>query len=629
MKHKYLLLIPILCTSYLISCQLGDKVINTTAEILDEETILKRQEFDSFCDEFFVEYLGSNAYYWNVYTINSQNFGYERDENYTATYQEYHLYTKEEKEQIYNEYNTYLEYLYTYEYDKLSQSQQISYDYIAFFLEKNSEYYNKDNGFDDLIDLNYIDSYGGSVADFDSMIKEYKIYSELDLIDINNYIKSTKESFSSYTNFVKDRIEYGYPLSDTTLDKMISFLDEITSQGECYYLYDVVENKIASSSLSDDKKAYYKGEITSSLTDYYLPAVKNLSSSLSSLKGNCKEEGYYQKYGTKAQNMYKFNLEYLLGYSDINMDDYIKEIEDGINDYLTEINKIIIKLYYSLSSTERESFLEYVNGTKTLSNFTDPDEIILYLKEFSKTIVPELENEPDITFSYMDEAVGNITTTVAYYLKSPLDNNLSENITLNGKYLNDDKDELLLTIAHEGYPGHLYEYCYLKELGLSNISTIMTNTGHGEGWACYVQEKLYDYIKDNTTDKGLKLYCDYSKYNFLLSYLLYTRIDVGINYEGWTILELEEYLSLNGYNIDVATDLFETLIEMPTAYAAYGYGSLKMHNYHTNAKNKLGKKYDEVEFNKIIMSCGWSGYDKLDKIVNDYINCYSYVVNYY
>lgn len=624
MKKRYFnILIPLICSLYLSSCQLGDKVISITPEILDEETISIREGFDVFCDDFFIEYLGSNAYYWNVYTINSQNFGYQREDDYIATYQEYHLYTEEEKEELYNLYNTYLDYLYKYDYNKLSDTQQISYDYIAFFLEKNSEYYNKENGFDDLIDLNYIDSYGGSVADFDSMIKEYKIYSELDLIDINNYIKSTKDSFLSYYTYACDRIEYGYPLSDTTLDNMISFLDEIISQGKDYYLYDIIENKIEASSLEDSKKTFYKEEITTSLSNYYLKAVESLSSSLITLKGNCIEEGYYQQYGTKAQDAYKFNLEYLLGYSNINMDDYINEIEEGLNDYLTEINKIIIKLYYSLSTTERESFLEYENGTKTISNLSDPNDIIDYLKEFSTTIVPQLQNEPEISFSYMDEGIGNITTTVAYYLKSPLDNTLSESITLNGKYLNDDLDELLSTIAHEGYPGHLYEYCYLKELGLSNIATILTNTGHGEGWACYVQEKLYDYIKDNTTDKGLKLYCDYSKYNFLLSYLLYTRIDVGINYEGWTILELEEYLSLNGYNKDIATDLFETLIEMPTTYAAYGYGSLKMHNYHISAKNKLGKKYDEVEFNKIIMSCGWVGYEKLDKVVRGYIYCYS------
>ncbi len=621
MKKRYLFLIVIIfTTSYLLSCNKEDEMPSTTPSVLDDETILLREEFNEFCDDFFLEYLGSNAYYWNVYTINSRNFGYQRDEDYVATYQEYHLYTEEEKEELYNLYNTYLEYLYKYDYNKLSDTQQISYDYIAFFLEKNSEYYNKENSFDDLIDLNYIDSYGGSVADFDSMIKEYKIYSELDLIDINNYIKSTKDSFLSYYTYACDRIESGYPLSDTTLDNMISFLDEISSQEEDYYLYDIIENKIEASSLEDVKKTFYKDEITSSLTNYYLKAVKSLSSNLSTLKGNCQEEGYYQQYGAKAQDMYKFNLEYLLGYTNINMDDYINEIEDGLNDYLTEINKIIIKLYYSLSSSEQTSFYAYLNGEKTLNDLTDPDEIIIYLKEFSNTIVPQLQNEPEISFSYMDEAVGNITNTVAYYLKSPLDNTLSESITLNGKYLNDDPDELLSTIAHEGYPGHLYEYCYLKELGLSNIATILTNTGHGEGWACYVQEKLYDYIKDNTTDNGLKLYCDYSKYNFLLSYLLYTRIDVGINYEGWTILELEEYLSLNGYNKDIATELFETLIEMPTTYAAYGYGSLKMHNYHISAKNKLGKKYDEVEFNKIIMSCGWAGYEKLDKVVSNHIN---------
>jgi len=147
----------------------------------------------------------------------------------------------------------------------------------------------------------------------------------------------------------------------------------------------------------------------------------------------------------------------------------------------------------------------------------------------------------------------------------------------------------------------------------------MTNTGHGEGWACYVEEKLYDYLADKSSSKAYKLYCEYSKYNFLVSYLLYARVDAGINYEGWNTTKLTSYLNENGFNGDVAEELYDQLIEMPTVYASYGYGSLKMHKYHLEAKNKLKSKYDEIEFNKIILSHGWAGFETLDKLVSDYL----------
>lgn len=82
---------------------------------------------------------------------------------------------------------------------------------------------------------------------------------------------------------------------------------------------------------------------------------------------------------------------------------------------------------------------------------------------------------------------------------------------------------------------------------------------------------------------------------------------------------MASYLNENGFNGDVAEELYDQLIEMPTVYASYGYGSLKMHKYHLEAKNKLKSKYDEIEFNKIILSHGWAGFETLDKLVSDYL----------
>lgn len=617
MKKKALfILIPVVL---LFSCSKNNT--QTTPEIsLDEDTIKEREDFDTYCNEFFLSYLGNNAYHWNVFTVNPKSFGYERDENYKASYTTYLKSTDEDMKETYQMYQDEITLISKYNYEKLSSNQQITYDYIAGFLEKQAEYYNPENGFDDYLDLNYIDSNGGSVADFDSMIKGYHINTVYDVIDMNSYISSTTTAFNSYFEYAQDKIEKGYALSDKTIDGMTSFLDDITSQGEDYYLFTVVEDKISSSTLSQDDKNNYLPLLEESLKECYLPAVNDLSSSLKTLKGSLQEsdEGYYSKYGDKPKQMYKYNLESLLGYDDINIEDYIKELDEGISSYMTSINQVILKLQL-LSNKEYENFLKYVNGDLKLSNETDPSTILETLKSYASTIVPKLSSDPEIEFSYMDDAVAKITNTVAYYTKSPIDSSFKEYITLNGLYLNNDTDELITTIAHEGYPGHLYEYVYLKELGISNVATLMTNTGHGEGWACYVEEKLYDYLADKSSSKAYKLYCEYSKYNFLVSYLLYARVDAGINYEGWNTTKLASYLNENGFNGDVAEELYDQLIEMPTVYASYGYGSLKMHKYHLEAKNKLKSKYDEIEFNKIILSHGWAGFETLDKLVSDYL----------
>jgi len=42
-----------------------------------------------------------------------------------------------------------------------------------------------------------------------------------------------------------------------------------------------------------------------------------------------------------------------------------------------------------------------------------------YLKVAATDIVPELNTEPQIYFRQMDDTVGMVTNTLAYYLRSP------------------------------------------------------------------------------------------------------------------------------------------------------------------------------------------------------------------
>ena len=150
MKKKALfILIPVVL---LFSCSKNNT--QTTPEIsLDEDTIKEREDFDTYCNEFFLSYLGNNAYHWNVFTVNPKSFGYERDENYKASYTTYLKSTDEDMKETYQMYQDEITLISKYNYEKLSSNQQITYDYIAGFLEKQAEYYNPENGFDDYLDF--------------------------------------------------------------------------------------------------------------------------------------------------------------------------------------------------------------------------------------------------------------------------------------------------------------------------------------------------------------------------------------------------------------------------------------------------------------------------------------------
>ena len=294
-----------------------------------------------------------------------------------------------------------------------------------------------------------------------------------------------------------------------------------------------------------------------------------------------------------------------------------------MEDYIEFLDKTIQKYYNAYSSISASSRANsIIDGEIKVLDTDDPLEIVTYLRDvFAKTIVTDLENTPVIDVAYMDKTVTANTTTLAYYMKSALDSTDKEFIHLNGDALGDDYLETIKTLAHEGYPGHLYAYVFTKENdNLSNFVRVSTNTGHGEGWAKYVECALCDYLGE--TKKGDWINAmGKSKYWDLFIYQIYTRMDVGISYEGCDVQEVLSYLKNQNLSVDEnsARDILLQLIEMPGQYAAYGYGQALFYEMHDEAKALLGNSYSEVEFNTMLLSHGWIGLSDLEELYNNYM----------
>ena len=69
---------------------------------------------------------------------------------------------------------------------------------------------------------------------------------------------------------------------------------------------------------------------------------------------------------------------------------------------------------------------------------------------------------------------------------------------------------------------------------------------------------------------------------------------------------------------------------MPTTYAAYGYGKLVFVQLHDEAKALLGGHYNEIEFNAMLLSRGWSNLGELENTYNEYMaaKCHQYGIEF-
>lgn len=602
------------------------KIKNATGEVVETHRAVMKIEnkddaaFETYLNEFFVMYLEGDQLSVNIICENPSDFGLER---YDAVWYTYKRDTDTSSADVVKEFNDLLDGLHQFDESVLSERQALAYRQIDSFLSYHKNYNSLKDV--DFMENHYIDQFGGYVADFGTYMEAYTLREKADVEDIVNYILSTETAFSSYIDYLEDKTEAGYPLSNYTLQAMINYLNDILLSlkgGKSYYLNDILANKVdATEFLSDEEKADFKSRIKTALDNEFVRGITFLNEKLPTfIKDVAPEEGYWAIY-ENGKDLFELELKNLLGINDLDMEEYIAELDynyeytssKASEAFSTIQNKYKIDSYAKLNQLFEECAI--FDGT--------PEEMLEYLNEFAKTIVPELKHKPIITVKNMDEASAKVSNAVAYYMKSALDNKTQEFITLNPLKLG-DKNDVLGTLSHEGYPGHLYAYCYSKELNLHNISKIMTSTAHGEGWATYVELKLYETARNNSTSQKFKDVMDYCYYNQLSSFLLETRLDVGIHYEGWGVEDIRDFLG-SGYTLEDAKDIYRLLIETPVTYAAYGYGKYFFYNLHVQGKKALGKYYDEVEFNQMLLSKGWTSLGELQATYDQYISEKSFI----
>ena len=472
--------------------------------------------FNLYLDQLLTWYLGEDQFAINIFfespaEFNLQHYDakwYSYDEEYTPELLEYYA---DAFEQMLNS-------LYDFGNRDLSSNQQVAYNKLVRFFKYYKELYSIPDS--PYLSGRFIDQFGGYVSSFISSIESYTIRNEQDIIDMIDLIKSTETAFPSYVDYAKHKAEKGYGYSFETLTQMIEYLDDLKNQQSDFYLFDVLDTKIKQSSLDSSKVSYYSGQLQTAFESFF-KGINLLEDGLSDQLTVSVETGYWAIY-EYGDDLYELELEYLLGVDDLDVEKYIekinKELDTTTQLYQENLTSIAIR-YLLTTVSDVDNFV-----SKQIIFDGNTTEMLNYLKDFAKTIVPELEYEPNIVVSEMDDASASVSNAVAYYTKSAIDSKSDERITLNPLHLS-DKNNVLATLAHEGYPGHLYAYCYMKSLDIEPIMKIMSSTVHAEGWATYVVLALYENIIENTKDYKLKAACEYLYSEQLNGYLLETKIN--------------------------------------------------------------------------------------------------------
>lgn len=539
-------------------------------------------DFQNFVNDIFKDALSSDTISMHAYIENPASFGIN---DYEISLGRYDLDNLGSTTDI----SDALVKLQAFERSSLSSRQQLTYDELLQYFTTELEYA-------DLYMFNTdLATTIGIQVQLPLLFAEYTFS---DTKDIDEYIAllcDTDGYFKNMVDYETLRSKNGYFMEDALVDEIIeqcqTFVDSANASDSV--LISTFNEKIDSfSGLTQAQKDEYKARNTSAVSEHVVKGYQTLSDGLNSLKGTNRYAGGLSNY-PDGDRYFEYLLKGSLGWSK-SVDEYDALLDTYITRYMLSMQKLM-----ATDSTLSDKFSSFKFP------LTKPDDI---LKDLKGKIADDFPAIPDVNYDikYVSKALEDYASPAMYFIPQ-LDNLNVNSIYINSSATSDDS--LYTTLAHEGYPGHLYQTQYFAATNPDWIRYIMSPGGYVEGWATYVE--LMSYLYAQSDNKNLnQLISD----NYAVILCLYAKVDIGINYKSWKESDVASYIANFGFDDkDIAHEMYYAMISQPGNYCKYVLGCLGFNELKNTATTRLGDKFDLKEFHKFILDCGPIQFDILEK----------------
>lgn len=490
----------------------------------------------------------------------------------------------------------YLSGLNSFSYTELTLNQQLTYDILENYFKLQL----------DMADMYLYDELlrpsTGVQAQLPILYEEYSFNSKKDVEDYLKLLALTDEYFDQIISFEKEKADAGLFMSDFACQNIIDQCNAFIADSDNHYLIETFNTRIDKlTGLTQSEKDHYRLQNEKILHEHIFPAYENLAAALTDLLGSGTNENGLC-YFPEGKQYYEYLLAYNTGASES-----VKTLENMIS------NERVKVLQESSDLTTENPELWELASEATLTP-TDSATTLNHLKEVMLDDFPA-PPETSYTVSYIDDCVADYLAP-AFYVIAPIDD-----YSHNSIYINETTDttniSYFTTLAHEGFPGHLYQTVMTYESGIEPVRSILNYSGFVEGWATYVEFQSYHYAGlDDDVATILELNQD-------ATLSLYASTDIGIHYEGWTLEDTKKFWNNYGItNDDAIESIFELIVEEPTHYLKYYIGFLKFEELKKETSLKNIKDYNDKSFHQAVLSIGPAPFDIVDKYLPAY---YEYI----
>lgn len=437
----------------------------------------------------------------------------------------------------------------------------------------------------------------GIQAQLPVLLAEYSFRTKEDIEDYLALTSSADDYFRQLLAFEREKAASGLFMSDASAARIIEQCQAFISDPESNYLEGIFSEKLAEfPGLTARERENYLKRHRKALEERLIPGYRLLIDGLKSLMGSgTNENGLCYLPG--GRDYYRYLLRSGAG---------LYQEPDQIRDRLiAQAAADFSELRSLLQKNPRLGLLSQEAEVSAQS----PAEMLQELREKIKEDFPASE-AASYEIKYVHPDLEQYLSP-AFYLTPPIDT-LSPNAIYINRSSGMNGVSLYTTLAHEGFPGHLYQTLYFSASEPPLIRHLLENSGYIEGWATYIEPYAYVY-------SGLEPEAAHALWlNRSLNLCLCSLLDMGIHYYGWTPKETSAFLARFGITDAAATaELFQYIVETPGNYLKYCMGYISLLDLQEEMKEKLGSGFDLKEFHQAVLTAGPCQFPVLEKYVEE------------
>lgn len=514
-----------------------------------------------------------------------------------------------------------------FDHEKLSSQNRLTYDVLDYYLgclKEEAEY----TLYDEPLGL-----VSGIHTQLPVVLSEYQFYGKKDVDIYLELLKKTPEYFQSVIAFEKAKSDAGLFMSEKAAKQVMEQCQTFIGMGQDNYLISTFVERIDQvKDLTEKEKSTYIQRNALMLGSYVLPAYNRLSAAVQELiKTGHNEKGLC--YLPEGKEYYEQSVRFATG-SDRSVLEMKELTQRQIVKDLEAMERVLGIVGGAAGQSRDEGTTRQGDGQngegkrtqadvnvpqKVASLIGNPEEAheaaamdmanpVSILSGLKKEISNAFPMAPDTTVSvkYVPEALqGQLSP--AFYMIPAIDSFQENVIYVNQAHMGNALT-LFTTLAHEGFPGHLYQTVYYAGTNPDPVRSMISMGGYIEGWATYAEMCSY-YLAPITKEQATIL-----QKNSSIILGLYTLTDIGIHYEGWSREDTMAFLSNYGIQDRGTVDrIYDLVLGSPGNYAKYYIGYVEFLELKQAYAAEKGTEFSQKEFHENVLQVGPAPFKLVEK----------------